>query len=330
MNAVTQLQSFCASRMEAVNDRITHAAGRHAELIPAIASHIGAAGGKRLRPMLTLACASLGGYHGQGDVPLAAAVEFIHTASLLHDDVVDESQSRRGKTTAHAIWGNKAAVLVGDFLFSKAFQCMVEAGSIEAIRALSDASAIISEGEVMQLESMYSLQITEADYYRVVEAKTSALFAAACEVGGIVAGKDKDFITRLYTYGQMLGTAFQLTDDWMDYASTGAAMGKDAGDDFREGKVTLPVLFAYKKSGQEERSWIQQAFSGDVMPDEASLGKMQGILHQTGALDAVKQAALAKAVEARKAILSITPAGGMEPLQALLGAVADACVERIA
>lgn len=316
--------------MESVNDRIVTAAGQHAELIPAIAAHIGAAGGKRLRPMLTLACASLSGYKGEADVPLAAAVEFIHTASLLHDDVVDESDSRRGRATAHAIWGNKAAVLVGDFLFSKAFQCMVEAGSMAAIAALANASAIISEGEVLQLESMYSLTLTETDYYRVVEAKTSALFAAACEVGGIVAGKDADYIAGLYRYGQLLGTAFQLTDDWMDYASTGAAMGKNAGDDFREGKVTLPVLLAYKAASAADRSWLEAVFSGNAAPDDESLARMQDILKATGALSGVKDAALARVAEAKAAIGSVMPAAGMEHLSALLASVADACVERIA
>ena len=225
------------------------------ELIPTLARHLIAAGGKRLRPVLTLGAAKLCGYEGDRAKKLAACVEFIHTATLLHDDVVDESNLRRGNETANALWGNQASVLVGDFLFSRSFQLMVEDGSLEVLRILSNASAVIAEGEVLQLMNVGDISLTEAQYYEVIAAKTAALFTAACEVGGVVADRPANEIQALADYGTNLGIAFQLIDDALDYSAEQQALGKTVGDDFREGKVTLPVLLANQKGDAAEKAF---------------------------------------------------------------------------
>lgn len=222
------------------------------DLIPKVAAHLIAAGGKRVRPLLTLASARLCEYEGPDAVRLAAAVEFIHTATLLHDDVVDGSATRRGRPAANRLWGNKPTILVGDFLFSRAFQLMVETGSVDVLRILSTASAIIAEGEVMQLATANNLATTEADHLAVIRAKTAALFAAATEVSGALAGVSADKVEGLRVYGDCLGIAFQLADDALDYAGNAGATGKDAGDDFREGKVTAPILNAYASARDDE------------------------------------------------------------------------------
>lgn len=224
-------------------------------LIPTLARHLIAAGGKRLRPVLTLGAAKLCGYEGDRAKKLAACVEFIHTATLLHDDVVDESNLRRGNQTANALWGNQASVLVGDFLFSRSFQLMVEDGSLEVLRILSGASAIIAEGEVLQLMNVGDVSLSEESYYEVIAAKTAALFTAACEVGAVVADRSTEEIAALGSYGTNLGVAFQLIDDALDYSSEQQALGKAIGDDFREGKVTLPVLLANRKGDAEEKKF---------------------------------------------------------------------------
>lgn len=225
------------------------------ELIPILARHLIAAGGKRLRPVLTIGSAKLCGYDGDRANKLAACVEFIHTATLLHDDVVDESDLRRGNETANVLWGNQASVLVGDFLFSRSFQLMVEDGSLDVLRILSNASAVIAEGEVLQLMNVGDVNITEASYYEVIAAKTAALFAAACEVGAVVADRPETEIQALASYGNNLGIAFQLIDDALDYSAEQAALGKTIGDDFREGKVTLPALLAYAEGSKEEKQF---------------------------------------------------------------------------
>jgi octaprenyl-diphosphate synthase len=225
------------------------------ELIPTLARHLIAAGGKRLRPVLTLGAAKLCGYDGDRAKKLAACVEFIHTATLLHDDVVDESNLRRGNETANALWGNQASVLVGDFLFSRSFQLMVEDGSLEVLRILSNASAVIAEGEVLQLMNVGDISLTEDKYYEVIGAKTAALFTAACEVGAVVADRPEKEVKALADYGTNLGIAFQLIDDALDYSAEQAALGKTIGDDFREGKVTLPVLLANQKGTPDEQNF---------------------------------------------------------------------------
>lgn len=222
-------------------------------LIPQLAGHIVSSGGKRLRPLLLLMSARLCGYQGRRHVPLAACVEFIHTATLLHDDVVDESALRRGKATANAVFGNKASVLVGDFLFSRAFQLMTRDGSLEVLQILSDASAVIAEGEVMQLLTSNDLETDEAAYLRVIESKTAKLFEAACRIGPVVADRPRSEVDALARYGMALGVIFQLTDDILDYSAEQAALGKTIGDDFREGKITLPVIVAYERGTEDER-----------------------------------------------------------------------------
>lgn len=237
-------------------------------LIPELAGHLIAGGGKRMRPMLTLASARLLDYMGARHHKLAAAVEFIHTATLLHDDVVDSSDLRRGRRTANNIWGNPASVLVGDFLFSRSFELMVEDGSLKVLKILSNASAVIAEGEVNQLTAARRIDIGEERYLDIIGAKTAALFAAACRIAAVVAERPEAEEAALDAYGRNLGIAFQLVDDAIDYISDARTMGKDAGDDFREGKATLPVILAYARGSAEERAFWKAAIEGHRTGDE--------------------------------------------------------------
>lgn len=236
-----------------VNKQIINRMNSQVSLIPQLASHLVAAGGKRLRPVLTLASARMCGYEGDRHLSLAACVEFIHTATLLHDDVVDESELRRGQASANAIFGNQASVLVGDFLFSRSFEIMVEDGSLDVLRILSHASAVIAEGEVLQLMTTNDTETSETAYLEVIRAKTAQLFAAACRIGAVVAERPKVEEEALEAYGMNLGIAFQLIDDVLDYSAKQATLGKTVGDDFREGKITLPVILAYRRGDDEER-----------------------------------------------------------------------------
>jgi octaprenyl-diphosphate synthase len=259
-------------------------------LIPELAGHLIAGGGKRMRPMLTLACANLLGYTGTRHHKLAAAVEFIHTATLLHDDVVDGSGMRRGKRTANLIWGNPASVLVGDFLFSRAFELMVEDGSLRVLRVLSHASAVIAEGEVEQLTAQRRVETDEEQYLDIIGAKTAALFAAACRVAPIVAEASEDYELALESYGRNLGFAVQLTDDVIDYASDEATMGKGVGDDFRDGKITLPVILAYARGSAGDREFWRDAMAGTRATDQ-DLEQAIGLMRASGALaDTVERA----------------------------------------
>ncbi|WP_297372152.1 polyprenyl synthetase family protein [Acidocella sp.] len=244
--------------MQATNEAILARMDSPVALIPQLAAHIVAAGGKRLRPLLTLAAARLCGYQGNRQVKLAACVEFIHTATLLHDDVVDESVLRRGFASANAVFGNKASVLVGDFLFARAFQLMVEDGSLEVLRILCAASATIAEGEVLQLTTQNDLSTTEERYFDVIRGKTAALFAAACEVGAVIAEVPPAQQDALARFGMDLGMAFQLVDDALDYAAQQSELGKTVGDDFREGKLTYPVLLAIADASPEERGFWER------------------------------------------------------------------------
>src|SRR3954463_9615959 len=248
--------------MNGVNAVILERMQSKVALIPELAGHLIAGGGKRMRPMLTLACATLLGYPGTRHHKLAAAVEFIHTATLLHDDVVDGSGMRRGKRTANLIWGNPASVLVGDFLFSRAFELMVEDGSLKVLRILSHASAVIAEGEVDQLTAQRQIETNEDHYLEIISAKTAALFAAACRVSPVVAEAGEDAELALESYGRNLGIAFQLSDDVIDYASDAETMGKGVGDDFRDGKVTLPVILAHARGSEAERRFWREAMAG--------------------------------------------------------------------
>lgn len=265
---LSSLRQLVADDLAKVNAVILSHGHSDVALINDLASHIIAAGGKRLRPCLTIAAAKLCGYEGDRHIKLAASVEFIHTATLLHDDVVDASDLRRGAATANALWGNKTSVLVGDFLFSRAFQLMVTDGSLDVLKILSDASAVISAGEVHQLMVSHDLGISREVYEQVISAKTAALFAAACEIGPVVAGRP-EWREPLRAYGQALGMAFQVADDALDYQATEEELGKAIGDDFRDGKVTLPVIHAYAKATQEEKKFWQAALeAGESLSPE--------------------------------------------------------------
>jgi len=275
--------ALVASDMERVNAVILDRMQSRIPLIPELAGHLITSGGKRMRPMLTLACARLLEYEGDAHYKLASAVEFIHTATLLHDDVVDHSGMRRGRKTANIIWGNSASVLVGDFLFSRAFELMVEAESLKALQILSHASAVIAEGEVNQLTAQRRVDTDEQLYLEIIDAKTAALFAAACRIAPVVANRSEAEEVALDAYGRNLGIAFQLVDDALDYASDGATMGKDAGDDFRDGKVTLPVILAYARGDEEERSFWKAAIAGHRISDE-DLAHATALLVKSGAI----------------------------------------------
>lgn len=254
-DALGCLTALLKAELNATNEAIIARMNSPVALIPQLAAHIVAAGGKRMRPLLTLATAKLCGYQGDRQVKLAACVEFIHTATLLHDDVVDESLLRRGFASANAVFGNKASVLVGDFLFARAFELMVEDGGLEVLRILCSASATIAEGEVLQLTTQNDISTTTQTYFDVIRGKTAALFAAAAEVGGIVAGGSADDCAALQRFGMELGMAFQLVDDALDYAADQAELGKTVGDDFREGKLTYPVILALADATEEERDF---------------------------------------------------------------------------
>ena len=245
--------------LDRVNRLIVERMQSPVALIPQLAGHIVAGGGKRLRPMLTLGCARLCGYRGDRHIALAAAVEFIHTATLLHDDVVDASELRRGRDTANAVWGNKPAVLVGDFLFSRSFELMVADGSLRVLAILTRASAVIAEGEVMQLMTTGNMATTEAEYLAVIEAKTAELFAAASRIGAVLGERPPAEEEALDRFGRNLGIAFQLVDDLLDYSAHEAELGKSVGDDFRDGKVTLPVLLAFARGNDDERVFWRRA-----------------------------------------------------------------------
>jgi octaprenyl-diphosphate synthase len=288
-DALAALLRLVGDDLQACNRTIVARMESPVTLIPQLAAHLVAAGGKRLRPLLTLASARLCGYPppagGTRHVSLAACVEFIHTATLLHDDVVDESTLRRGLASANAVFGNKASVLVGDFLFARAFELMVEDGSLRVLGILSRAAATIAEGEVLQLVTQNDLSTSEDRYLEVVRGKTAALFEAACQVGAVVAERPVDEEAALARYGLNLGIAFQLVDDALDYAADQARLGKTIGDDFREGKITLPVLVAYERGNTAERGfWSRTIESGQQ--NEADLPRALNLIAAAGAIEA--------------------------------------------
>ncbi len=322
--AFERLVALVADDLEAVNELIRkRMSSEHAPRIPAISAHLIEAGGKRLRPILTLAAAHLCGYTGGDHIKLAATVEFIHTATLLHDDVVDESGQRRGRTTANILWDNKSSVLVGDYLFSRAFQLMVETGSLRVLDILSNASAVIAEGEVLQLTTAHDLSTDEARYNQVIHGKTAALFRAAAEVGGVIAGAPEDKITALATYGEGLGMAFQLADDYLDYGGSSAALGKNTGDDFREGKVTLPVILAMARGDESARAfWTRTIVKGEQ--NENDVATAMRYLAETGALEDTRAAAR-RQIDMAIAALGVFPE---TMLRAALTDVAEFVVSR--
>jgi len=304
-NAAERLATIAYDDMRRVDALILERLDSHVELIPELARYLIEAGGKRVRPMITVAAANMIGYTDMAPIRLAAAVEFIHTATLLHDDVVDESGMRRGKAAANLVWGNASSVLVGDFLFARSFSLMVEAGSMKALGVLSAAASTIAEGEVRQLSAVKDIGVSVDTYMQIIDAKTAALFAAAAQVSGIVAGRPDAEETALETYGRELGLAFQLVDDALDYGGAAAKLGKSTGDDFREGKVTLPVALCLQKAqGEEAEFWRRVIADGDQSDGdfERALELMDG----HGALAATVDQAREHAARARRA-LSVFP-----------------------
>ncbi len=317
------LSRLVGGDMDRVNAVILEQMQSPVRLIPELAGHLIAAGGKRLRPMLTLGAAALCGYSGDRHVRLAACVEFIHTATLLHDDVVDGSDLRRGRDSANAVWGNQASVLVGDFLFSRAFQAMVADGSLRVLKVLSDASAVIAEGEVRQLLTSNDTTTGETEYLKVIEAKTAALFAAAARIGAVVADRPAAEEEALTAFGANLGLAFQLVDDALDYSARQAELGKTVGDDMREGKITLPVILAFRRGGPEERAFWRRALES-LEREEGDLERARALMRRHGALEDTVARARHYAAIARDA-LGLFPDG--EARRALTQAV-DFAVER--
>lgn len=320
---IEPLAALTAADMTRVNEVIIQRMQSPVILIPQLAGHIIAAGGKRLRPMLTLGSARLCGYQGDRHVGLAASVEFIHTATLLHDDVVDESDLRRGLATANAVWGNKSSVLVGDFLFSRSFQLMVADGSLEILAILSEAAAVIAQGEVAQLVTANDTETTEEDYLEVIRAKTAKLFAAACEIGAVVAERPKAEQAALQIFGHNLGIAFQLVDDVLDYSAQQATLGKTVGDDFREGKITLPIVLAFRSADAEQRAFWRRTLE-DLEQKKGDFRRAAAMLENAGALKATLERARGYGAVARQA-LDVFPAG---PEKAALLEAIDFAVER--
>ncbi|MCE8512172.1 polyprenyl synthetase family protein [Ruegeria pomeroyi] len=319
------LAATLSDEMAAVNTLIrTRMASDHAPRIPEVTAHLVEAGGKRLRPMLTLAAARLCGYQGEDHVKLAATVEFIHTATLLHDDVVDESGQRRGRPTANLLWDNKSSVLVGDYLFARSFQLMVETGSLRVLDILANAAATIAEGEVLQMTAASDLRTDESIYLQVVRGKTAALFSAATEVGGVIAGVPEAQVKALFDYGDALGIAFQIADDLLDYQGDAKATGKNVGDDFRERKLTLPVIKAVAQATDEERAfWVRTIEKGKQT--EGDLGEALALMEKYGTLEATRADARAWAAKARAA-LDVLP---NHEIRAMLSDLADYVVARL-
>jgi octaprenyl-diphosphate synthase len=321
--SISCLVALAAADMDRVNATIVSRTGSDVSMIPAIANHLIESGGKRLRPMLTLAMARLAGYDGDGHVKLAAAVEFMHTATLLHDDVVDESEMRRGKLAARMLWGNEASVLVGDFLLGQAFKMMVEVGSLRSLEILSGAAAVTAEGEVMQLAVAKNTATTEDDYLSVIRAKTAELFAAACEVGPALGGRPKDEQAACRSFGMNLGIAFQLVDDTLDYGGKAAKLGKNIGDDFREGKITLPVVLSFRRGSEHERMfWRRTLEDGDAT--DADLEQAVAFMVKHRALEDTIQRARHYGAIAKDA-LALFPAS---PMKEALADTVEFCIGR--
>ncbi|MDR0484750.1 MAG: polyprenyl synthetase family protein [Alphaproteobacteria bacterium] len=276
----SQIKNTLLPELQSVNEIILDKMQNKVELIPQIASHIVASGGKRIRPILTLLSAKLFNYHKDNHhVLLASCIEFIHTATLLHDDVVDENNSRRGKATSNNIWGNKASVLVGDFLFTKSFELMVQVESLSILEVLSNASSVIAQGEVMQLANINNVDITFNDYEEIIFAKTASLFAAATKVGAMLSGTSKENIENIYKYGVNLGIVFQIMDDILDYSSSELTLGKGIGTDFKEGKITLPILLTLKECNDSEREFLNKVFS-DLNQDDGDFEKVLELIEK--------------------------------------------------
>ena len=321
--SLAAILDLVAEDMGAVNRIILDKAISDVELIPELAHHLIDSGGKRLRPMLTIASAKLCGYTGGGHVPLAAAVEFMHTATLLHDDVVDDSDFRRGKKAARLLWGNQASVLVGDFLLGQAFRMMVDVGSLPGLKILSNAAAVIAEGEVMQLAAAKNTSTTEDEYLAIINAKTAALFSAAAEVGGAIANRPAEEQAALKSYGKSLGIAFQLVDDALDYSGDSAKLGKAVGDDFREGKITLPVILSFRRGADEERAfWRRTLTEGEI--GDGDLEHAMGLMRKHKAIEATLERARYYGSVARDALATFRDS---QPKKAMLDVI-EFCIAR--
>lgn len=319
-----RLASELANDLDSVNTLIRERmASEHAPRIPEVTAHLVEAGGKRLRPMLTLASARLCGYDGPYHIHLAATVEFIHTATLLHDDVVDESAQRRGRPTANLLWDNQSSVLVGDYLFARSFQLMVETGSLRVLDILANAAATIAEGEVLQLSAAQDISTTEEIYFKVVRGKTAALFSAATEVGGVIAGQSEDMIKALFDYGDALGVSFQIVDDLLDYQGTDAT-GKNIGDDFRERKLTLPVIKAIAAGGDTERQFWDRTI-GKGKQQDGDLELALEMMNRHGTLQATKAEAIDWAEKAKSALSDLPD----HTIKEMLVDLADYVVARV-
>ncbi|MGF1649369.1 MAG: polyprenyl synthetase family protein [Hyphomicrobiaceae bacterium] len=317
-HALSRILDLVRTDMTSVNRIILDKAVSDVDLIPTLAHHLIDSGGKRLRPMLTIAAAKLCGYGGDSHIVLASAVEFMHTATLLHDDVVDESDVRRGKKTARLLWGNQASVLVGDFLLGQAFRMMVNVGSLPCLRILSNAAAVIAEGEVMQLAAAKNLATAEDAYLAIIEAKTAALFAAATEVGAALAERPREEQEALRSYGKALGVAFQLVDDALDYAGDAGNLGKSVGDDFREGKITLPVILAYRRGDEKQRAFWRRTV-GEGRIEEADLDEAIALMIRHGAIAATFERARHYGSVARDALAIFPDSRSKEALLDVVG-----------
>jgi octaprenyl-diphosphate synthase len=319
-----RLAKALATEMSQVNDLITlKMASEYAPRIPEVTSHLVDAGGKRLRPMLTLAAARICSYNGPYHIHLAAAVEFIHTATLLHDDVVDESAQRRGRPTANLLWDNQSSVLVGDYLFSRSFQLMVETGNLRVLDILANASATIAEGEVLQLSTAQDLTTTEEAYFKVIRGKTAALFSAATEVGAVIAGEDDTTVQALRNYGDALGISFQIVDDLLDYSGTDAT-GKNLGDDFRERKLTLPVIKAIMMADETEKVfWYRCIAKGEQAGND--LDQALEIMERHETLETTRLQAIDWSNRAKQALEPLPPSD----IRDMLTDLADYVVARL-
>lgn len=323
-HVLKKLTQYLQNDLDKVNTLILKRSQSPVELVATLAKHLIAAGGKRIRPLLTLACAKLFEYQGSDHIKLATAVEFIHTATLLHDDVVDDSELRRGRKTANNLWGNEASVLVGDFLFSQAFKLMVETQSLGALDALSSASSVIAEGEVKQLLAMGKLDTSLETYFKIIEAKTAELFKASCKVGSLLCNQPEAILIALGDYGRNLGMMFQITDDILDYFGSTEVMGKSIGNDFKEGKITLPLILLYNSASRERKLYLKTCFSDQV--DRCyHFEQVSAMMHEENILDKALEIVEEYGDQARKA-LSLAPSSS---LSLLLGGLVDYCFARV-
>ena len=309
-----QIQDLMKVDMKKVDDILINRLDTEVDLINQMSRYIITSGGKRLRPLLLLLCAKATGYEGKHHYPLAVVIELIHTATLLHDDVVDESNIRRGGDSANEIWGNAASVLVGDFLYSRAFEIMVEPDSMQIMRILSKATNMIAEGEVMQLLNIRNIGISQSDYYGVIERKTACLFKAACQIGAILSNTSKSTVKALGDYGLHLGNAFQVIDDVLDYESSTEIIGKEVGDDLAEGKITLPMIYALEKTSGAKNKLLKTAIKTS---DTSNINDIVSILNDVKAFEFTRLIAKNESNKAKKSLEDIPKSDYQEALSLL-------------